>query len=502
MASYNPPTEQLPIFDNEVFTPTSTGSGLTIAQANLLYLRKTFPDTATALETFQAGIQTDNIDAIGGFLITIGNATTNVYLNAINNLQLTTSDPFGGGSINVVSDYVNIGDINLTQNLTMESLTLLSLGSTTISTETATLDLNNTNPNANTINIGSLVNSSTSIKGSSMGLQSTTMVVNINTISTIATTSITETAPLIDVYADTLSLNSNYSTTNNINIGNVSTTDTLQQNANTLNLNYTKATPNAINIGTNNTTAIDANTTALKLNSVNTTANTVAIGNLTGTSSTEIIGTALKLNSTKTTANTVDIGNLTGTSATDINGTALKLNSSKTTANTVAIGNATGTTSITVNKPITIGYAIAPTVGQIGYSFQPTTSRVDSLPVGTAVAQNGSMVTTTALVPQGVYIISSTQNIECTVAAGTINSIALSVRNITTGGAPIANQQNQSSFTQPVGTAVASLNVAAANIVALAGAVFTFTYDINYTGVGATYVFYGNQTRQIFTRVG
>ena len=65
MAVYNPPTEKLPIFDNSVFISSngsSTSSAyLTIAQANLLYLRKTYPDTATALETFNLGILTSGL---------------------------------------------------------------------------------------------------------------------------------------------------------------------------------------------------------------------------------------------------------------------------------------------------------------------------------------------------------------------------------------------------------------------------------------------------------
>ena len=63
MASYTPPTESLPIFDNSVFQENL--EGLTIAKANLLYLRKTFPDTATALETFNGGINTTTLTASG-----------------------------------------------------------------------------------------------------------------------------------------------------------------------------------------------------------------------------------------------------------------------------------------------------------------------------------------------------------------------------------------------------------------------------------------------------
>ena len=93
MASYLPPSEQLPIFDNEVFAINTSDSGLTIAQANLRYLRKTVPDTATAIETFNAGILTDTINAITGTINTTSNInfnnsssniySDNIYLNGI-----------------------------------------------------------------------------------------------------------------------------------------------------------------------------------------------------------------------------------------------------------------------------------------------------------------------------------------------------------------------------------------------------------------------------------
>jgi hypothetical protein len=63
MASYTPPTELLPIFDNSVFIH-DTGTGLTQTQADALYLKKTVADTATALETFSAGIRTNDINPI------------------------------------------------------------------------------------------------------------------------------------------------------------------------------------------------------------------------------------------------------------------------------------------------------------------------------------------------------------------------------------------------------------------------------------------------------
>ena len=72
MSSFPPPYPYFNgiVYDSNFFTQLSTGSGsgLTKAQANALYLRKTTTDTATALETFSAGISTNSIKAISGFI--------------------------------------------------------------------------------------------------------------------------------------------------------------------------------------------------------------------------------------------------------------------------------------------------------------------------------------------------------------------------------------------------------------------------------------------------
>ena len=64
MSSYNPP---YPYFNGITYNKSyfdSSGTGLSRAQANALYLQKTMPDTATALETFNAGIKTNTIEAL------------------------------------------------------------------------------------------------------------------------------------------------------------------------------------------------------------------------------------------------------------------------------------------------------------------------------------------------------------------------------------------------------------------------------------------------------
>ena len=82
MTALPPPTYYFNgITFNSAFYPqtstvtSSSGNGITEAQANLLYLRKTTADTATSLETFSAGISTPSVNTSGNLLIG-GNAST------------------------------------------------------------------------------------------------------------------------------------------------------------------------------------------------------------------------------------------------------------------------------------------------------------------------------------------------------------------------------------------------------------------------------------------
>ena len=93
MSSDNPPYPYYPnIPYNPSFFTSDSGTGFTEAQANTLYLKKTVPDTATAQETFNAGITTPTITSTGAMQIgpssgalTIGppnNATMNIGNNS------------------------------------------------------------------------------------------------------------------------------------------------------------------------------------------------------------------------------------------------------------------------------------------------------------------------------------------------------------------------------------------------------------------------------------
>ena len=124
MASYQPPSENLPIFENSVFTATNSGGGLTLAQANALYLRKTYPDTCTALETFNAGISTT-------FLNSSGNIQSNNKLISNNIESLLSSDTISIYN-NSITGVLNIATNTRTANMnigTGQTNNQLSLGS-------------------------------------------------------------------------------------------------------------------------------------------------------------------------------------------------------------------------------------------------------------------------------------------------------------------------------------------------------------------------------------
>jgi len=104
MSSSNPP---YPNFNGITYNGSffsSTSGGLTQDQANLLYLRKTVADTATAQEAFSAGIKTDSIIANTATAIAIGN-------NDPVNIGFGNSRP-NGQAINIGGGSGN-GNINL-----------------------------------------------------------------------------------------------------------------------------------------------------------------------------------------------------------------------------------------------------------------------------------------------------------------------------------------------------------------------------------------------------
>ena len=88
MASSDPPS---PYFNGIIYNPSffeSSGTALTTAEANNLYLRKTTTDTATALETFTAGISTNsiapyNVATTTNLFDTLTSGVLNIATNAL-----------------------------------------------------------------------------------------------------------------------------------------------------------------------------------------------------------------------------------------------------------------------------------------------------------------------------------------------------------------------------------------------------------------------------------
>jgi hypothetical protein len=104
MSADNPPTYYFTgiNFNSSFYEPTGTGD-LTLAQANSLYLKKTVADTATAIETFSAGIETKSVDTDTEAPLTIGktNATQIVLGDTANAIPITIS-----GTTNIFIDEV------------------------------------------------------------------------------------------------------------------------------------------------------------------------------------------------------------------------------------------------------------------------------------------------------------------------------------------------------------------------------------------------------------
>lgn len=94
MATYPPPREYVPIFNPEDWEYAGDAAGISQAAADLRYLLKNATDTATALETFAAGILTNTITGIGGNLVlgSIGGTVTiygNTIVANVSNLDVT-----------------------------------------------------------------------------------------------------------------------------------------------------------------------------------------------------------------------------------------------------------------------------------------------------------------------------------------------------------------------------------------------------------------------------
>ena len=137
MTSVAPPTYYFNgITFNSAFYTTSSSGGLSQSQANALYLKKNTADTASALETFSAGIATNGINPTTTTgAIAIGTSSTSTTLagavSVSNALSTPAIDPvFSGGNF-------NIGNVTpSTINVGTASATAVNIGSSSALTTT------------------------------------------------------------------------------------------------------------------------------------------------------------------------------------------------------------------------------------------------------------------------------------------------------------------------------------------------------------------------------
>jgi len=122
-----------PIFNNinynGSFFSTNTG-GLTQSQANLLYLQKKNPDTATAVETFTAGINTN--------IVQPSSTSANLFLYTISSYALNFGTNALSIAIGSLSAIINIGGTSTITNFVGKTTSSYTLASSDNSTNIAT----------------------------------------------------------------------------------------------------------------------------------------------------------------------------------------------------------------------------------------------------------------------------------------------------------------------------------------------------------------------------
>lgn len=457
MAIDNPPIYSGLIY-NSAFFVEDTG-GLSQAQANALYLRKTVPDTATAEETFNSGIKTDTIkprttsgcnlfnDATGNVISSSicpnNNSSSYGYNNSIVTvgesskfMRIGGSMPSGSGNyillgaantqttnIGIASDgdvglltgtnKIVIGGSTKTMTLKSSALTVNApptfIGNTLIIKDTAVspTSIISLNPATsqpflsfgNTVdNLSVFVNPA----GSSDIQVQDSKTLNIATTSSNVTLNMgtgSRTNPVTHKYSDS----------NNAVIGSSVNLNNGTSNSSETNIHSGTSSAGIVKIGsaTSSTTAVSIATRGAS------SANAVRIGNVTNTtyldSDTITLGAlgltgsgAISLASgTNAAGAQVSIGSTSLTAVnikggqTNLETTTLNLNTNGT-GNTL-IGTSGGSNSITFNRPLTPAYNPSTLVaGQIGYTYSPTVTWTN---FGDAEIASQSL-------PAGVYMVS------------------------------------------------------------------------------------------------
>jgi fibronectin-binding autotransporter adhesin len=429
----NPPDYYFPgINFNPAFYSQDTGSGISQAEANALYLRKTVPDTATAQETFNAGIITPTISSTGTMSITSGsgltigppdNTTMNIGINSSVDINVGTgSRNSSPATIHHYSDgddipagnnvYLNNGERN-------KSSTLIQCGDGTTSNRSdGNVEIKTGVFNTGEIRIGQFTSGSnkttTVIKGD----------VNLNSDTGGTITIGNATAGSTTIQSDTITIGNGGSTTT---MNGTVQANTIEGTANGSNMTYGgNLRGGSIAIGTGLT---NGGTVAIgSANSTTTMNGTVKANTINGTE----VNSAMTIGSNLNSSGTITIGS--SASATTMNGTAVTV---PTTAggvgghavNVTYLGTViSGLQSIYARLAIDNTFTLTNTFNNATMGIRA--SKISAL-TNTGVLEIGSDLTQ----PTGKVVIGSTNSITeigCTARSTTITGSTMGINGITT----------------------------------------------------------------------
>jgi hypothetical protein len=350
MAIDNPPLYS-GITYNSAFFVEDTG-GLSEAQANALYLRKTFADTATALETFNSGVATASVNStssstnmtIGSNLaatqtLTLGSAgTVTVNNGTLQSQSLAPVAPASNLIIGATSTAgINIGNVGVS---TTNLYGTVQAGTIDAFTTTGTLNLGQ-NLVGGTLNVATGSNNDVNV---GTGNRTIAVVHNYSDGNNA-------------VAGSNVHLNNGTSNLSNTNIHNGSSSGGL------VNIGNGASSTTSVSIATRGTTSTNAVRIGNVSNFTYLDSDTIALGALGLTGS----GAISLATGTNTAGAQVSIGS-TSLTAVNIRGVQTNLETTTLNLNTTGTGNTLigtsgGSNSITINRPLTPAYTISTTTG-------------------------------------------------------------------------------------------------------------------------------------------
>ena len=448
---------------NSAFFLEDTG-GLSEAQANALYLRKTVTDTATALETFNSGVATASVVSTS--------SSTNMTIGS----NLAATQTLTLGSAGTVT--VNNG------TLQSQSLAPVAPASNLIIGATSTAGINIGNAGVSTTNLYGTVQAGTIDAFTTTGTLNLGQNLVGGTLN-VATGSNNDVN--VGIGNRTIAVVHNYSDGNNAVAGsNVHLNNGINNLSNT-NIHNGAGSGGLVQIGTgvSSTTAVSiatrgsSSTNAVRIGNVSNStyldSDTIVLGALGLTGS----GAISIATGTNTAGAQVSIGS-TSLTAVNIKGvqtnfetTTLNLNTNGT-GNTL-IGTSGGSNSITFNRPLTVGYtppSIA-NINQIGYTVEVPVGPVTGIPNG------GQSLVTLTIGTAGVYIIN--YSFRYSGSATAVSNCESWFQTVAGGNIQYGNQAYYSNPNALLGSNVIC-QAGTAVITTTASSTITFYCFITYTG--------------------